>query len=74
MWLIHRAQFALQSVRGGVNKAKKALAEAGLSYTEGTLEQVELANKPGALAELPFEPVLVVASGARHSGMAFACW
>jgi len=25
---------------------------AGLSYTEGTLEQVELANKPGALAQL----------------------
>ena len=35
-----------------VNKAKKALGGAGLSYTEGTLEQFELANKPGALAEL----------------------
>ncbi|MFI5107587.1 MAG: ACT domain-containing protein, partial [Terriglobales bacterium] len=31
---------------------QKALSEAGLSYTEGTLEQFELANKPGALAEL----------------------
>ena len=35
-----------------VNKAKQALGGAGLSYTEGTLEQFELANKPGALAEL----------------------
>jgi len=35
-----------------VNKAKKALGAASLSYTEGTLEQFELANKPGALAEL----------------------
>jgi hypothetical protein len=35
-----------------VNRDKKALGAAGLPYTEGTLEQVELANKPGALAEL----------------------
>ena len=35
-----------------VNKAKKALGAAGLSYTEGALEQFELANKPGALAQL----------------------
>jgi hypothetical protein len=35
-----------------INKAKKALAGAGLSYTDGTLDQFELANKPGALAEL----------------------
>ena len=30
----------------------KALGAAGLSYTEGTLEQFELDNKPGALAAL----------------------
>ena len=35
-----------------LNKAKKALTGAGLSFTESTLGQVELANKPGALAEL----------------------
>jgi hypothetical protein len=34
-----------------VNRAKKALDKTGLSHTEGTLEQVELENKPGALAE-----------------------
>ena len=46
------AQGSVQVVVDNVNKAKKALGEAGLSYAEGTLEQVELANKPGALAEL----------------------
>ena len=46
------AQGSAQVLVDNVNKAKKALGEAGLSYTEGTLEQVELANKPGALAEL----------------------
>jgi hypothetical protein len=46
------AQGSVQVVVDNVNKAKKALGGAGLSYTEGTLEQVELANKPGALAEL----------------------
>ncbi len=46
------AQGSAQVVVDNVNKAKKALDGAGLSYTEGTLEQVELANKPGALAEL----------------------
>ena len=35
-----------------VSKAKKALGGAGLPYAEGTLEQFELANKPGALAVL----------------------
>ena len=45
-------QGSAQVVVDNVNKAKKALGAAGLSYTEGTLEQVELANKPGALAEL----------------------
>src|SRR5664280_3625541 len=34
-----------------IRKAKKALDKAGMSYTEGTLEQFELNNKPGALAE-----------------------
>ena len=46
------AQGSAQVVVDNVNKAKKALGDAGLSYTEGTLEQFELANKPGALAEL----------------------
>ena len=45
-------QGSVQVVVDNVNKAKKALGAAGLSYTEGMLEQVELANKPGALAEL----------------------
>ena len=46
------AQGTAQVVVDNVNKAKKALGAAGFSYTEGTLEQFELANKPGALAEL----------------------
>ncbi len=46
------AQCSAQVVVDNVNKAKKALGAAGFSYTEGTLEQVELTNKPGALAEL----------------------
>lgn len=46
------AQGSVQVVVDNANKAKKALGGAGLSYTEGTLEQVELANKPGALAQV----------------------
>jgi hypothetical protein len=46
------AQGSMQVVVDNINKAKKALGGAGLSYTEGTLEQFELANKPGALAGL----------------------
>ena len=46
------AQGSAQVVVDNVNNAKKALGAAGLSYTEGTLEQFELANKPGALAGL----------------------
>jgi len=46
------AQGSAQVVVDNINKAKKALGGAGLSYTEGTLEQFELANKPGALAQL----------------------
>jgi len=34
-----------------VNKAKKALADAQLSYTEADVLRVELANKPGALGK-----------------------
>ena len=45
-------QGSVQVVVDNANKAKKALAGAGLAYTEGTLVQFELANKPGALAEL----------------------
>ena len=46
------AQCSAQVVVDNVNNAKKALGAAGFPYTEGTLEQFELANKPGALAEL----------------------
>ena len=46
------AQGSAQVVVDNVNKAKKALGDAGLSYTEGSLEQFELDNKPGALAQL----------------------
>ena len=35
-----------------IRKAKKALDKAGMSYKDGTLEQFELNNKPGALAEV----------------------
>ncbi|HVO79059.1 MAG TPA: hypothetical protein VMT39_03525 [Candidatus Bathyarchaeia archaeon] len=49
-------QGSVQVVVDNVNKAKKALGAAGLSCTEGTLEQFELANKPGALAELAGKP------------------
>ncbi len=45
-------QGSVQVVVDNVNKAKKALGGAGFSYTEGTVEQIELSNKPGALAEL----------------------
>ena len=45
-------QGSAQVVVDNVNKAKKALGQAGKSYTEGTLEQFELNNKPGALAEI----------------------
>jgi hypothetical protein len=34
-----------------VDEAKKAFASAGLGYTEADVLQVELPNKPGALAE-----------------------
>jgi len=45
-------QGSAQVVVDNINKAKKALGAAGLSYTEDTLEQFEVTNKPGALAEL----------------------
>jgi hypothetical protein len=45
-------QGSVQVVVDNTNRAKKALDKAGFSYTEGTLEQFELSNKPGALAEL----------------------
>jgi hypothetical protein len=46
------AQGSAQVVVDNVNKAKKALEGAQLSFTEGTLEQFDLDNKPGALADL----------------------
>jgi len=45
-------QGSVQLVVDNINKAKKALDKAGTSYTEGTLEEFELKNKPGALAEV----------------------
>ncbi len=45
-------QGSAQVVVDQVGKAKKALDKAGMSYTEGTLEQFELNNKPGVLAEV----------------------
>lgn len=44
-------QGSVQLVVDNINKAKKTLGKAGTPYTEGTLEQFELNNKPGALAE-----------------------
>ena len=46
------AQGSAQFVVDNIIKAKKALSAAQFAYTEGTLEQVELPNKPGALADL----------------------
>jgi hypothetical protein len=46
------AQGSAQVVVDDIRKAKKALDKAGMSYTEGTLEQFELNNKPGVLAEV----------------------
>jgi hypothetical protein len=41
-----------QVVVDQIGKAKKALDKAGMSYKDGTLEQFELNNKPGVLAEV----------------------
>ena len=45
-------QGSAQVVVDNINKARRALKQAGTSYTEGTLEQFERNNKPGALAEV----------------------
>jgi hypothetical protein len=45
-------QGSVQVVVDNLNKAKKALGAAGFTVAEGTLEEFELANKPGALAQL----------------------
>jgi hypothetical protein len=45
-------QGSAQVVVDDIRKAKKALDKAGMSYKDGTLEQFELNNKPGALAEV----------------------
>jgi hypothetical protein len=45
-------QGSVQVFVDNVNKAKRALNAAGVSFGEGTLEQVELPNKAGALAQL----------------------
>lgn len=44
------AQGSVQVVVDNIIKARKALSAAQFPYAEGTLEQVELSNKPGALA------------------------
>jgi hypothetical protein len=44
-------QGSAQLVVDNFNTAKKALSAAGVAYSEGLLEQVELSNKPGALAQ-----------------------
>ena len=41
----------VQLVVEDARRAKKALDEAGLSYEETTAEEIELPNKPGALAQ-----------------------
>ena len=43
-------QGSVQVVVDSIIKAKKALSEAQFLFAEGTLEQVELPNRPGALA------------------------
>ena len=43
------AEGATHVIVDNLNKAKKALDSAGLSYAESDVLQVELANKPGAL-------------------------
>jgi hypothetical protein len=43
-------QGRIQLVADNPGKAKKALAAANISHSEATVEQVELPNKPGALA------------------------
>jgi hypothetical protein len=42
---------SVQVVVDNITKAKKALSSAQFAYAVGTLEQAELSNKPGALAE-----------------------
>jgi len=42
---------SVQVVVDNPAKAKKALSAAGFTYLEGTLDQVELPNKLGALAD-----------------------
>jgi hypothetical protein len=42
---------SVQVVVDNLTKAKKALTAAQFAYAVGTLEQAQLSNKPGALAE-----------------------
>ena len=55
-----------------VNKAKKALAAAQLSYTEADVLHVELPNKPGALGKFAISPTTTSTSlrGALPAGRA----
>jgi hypothetical protein len=44
-------QGSVQVVVDNMQKARKALTAAQFPFAEGTLEQIELPNKPGALAD-----------------------
>ena len=46
------AQASAQVVVDKMSKAKEALDKAKMLYKEGTLEQFELKNKPGAMAKV----------------------
>jgi hypothetical protein len=45
------AQGTLHIVADNANKAKKALGQAAIAFSENMVEQVELPNSPGALAK-----------------------
>ena len=76
------AQGSAQVVVDNITEAKKALSAAQVSYVVGTLEQVELPNKSGALAEftarlakrgINIDAVYgTVAKGAKKSVLFFA--
>jgi hypothetical protein len=73
---------SVQVVVDSIQRARKALSAAHFPFAEGTLEQIELANKPGALAEfttrlakrgMNIEAAYgTVAKGARKSVLYFA--
>jgi hypothetical protein len=76
------AEGSVQVVVDNANKAKKALAGAGLSYSEADVLHVELRNLPGALGSfagrLAAKEVNIAsafattAKGAKKAGVVFA--